>query len=205
MGLYSRYMLPRLIDLAMRAPAPKAERQRLLPQASGKVLEVGFGSGLNLPFYGPTVSTLYAVDPSAELWRLAGQRVSQASFPVPFVQASAEHIPVGASQFDAVVMTWTLCSIPAPLRGLAEIRRVLRPEGSLIFVEHGQSPDPNVRAWQARLTPWWRRIAGGCHLDRQIDALIREAGFEIADLSTGYSSGPRPLSYFFRGIAHKAY
>ena len=201
MGLYSRFILPRLIDLVMRAPAERAERRQMIPRASGSVLEVGFGSGLNLPFYGPDVREIHAVDPSAELWRLGRRRVTQVKCPVRFLQASAEQIPLDDDRFDTVTMTWTLCSIPDPLRALAEVRRVLKPDGRLVFIEHGRSPDPTVRAWQARLTPWWRRIAGGCHLDREVDALLAAAGFHVADLSTGYAVGPKPFSYLFKGVA----
>ena len=185
----------------MRAPAVAAERRQMIPRASGRVLEVGFGSGLNLPFYGPDVRNIYAVDPSAELWRLGRRRVRQVRCPVRFVRASAERLPFADDFFDTVTMTWTLCSIPDPLRALAEMRRVLKPEGRLVFIEHGRSPDPAVRAWQARLTPWWRRIAGGCHLDREVDALLATAGFQVTDLAMDYAAGPKPFSYLFKGVA----
>jgi len=200
-GLYSRYILPRLIDLVMRAPTETAERRQMIPRASGSVLEVGFGSGLNLSFYGRDVREIYGVDPSGELWRLGRRRLEGAKCPVHFVQASAEQIPLEDRRFDTVTMTWTLCSIRDPVRALTEIRRVLKPDGSVIFIEHGRSPDRGVQAWQARLTPWWRRIAGGCHLDRAIDALFATAGFHVDELSTGYAGGPRPFSYLFKGIA----
>jgi ubiquinone/menaquinone biosynthesis C-methylase UbiE len=204
MGVYARHVLPRLIDLAMRSRVVGAERAKLVPGASGKVLEVGVGSGLNLRFYAPRVEGLWGLDPSLELWRLARRRVARAPFPVRFIAGSAERIPVVGGTFDAVVTTCTLCSIPDPGAALAEMKRVLAPGGRLVFIEHGRSPDARVLAWQDRLTPVWKRLAGGCHLNRRIDALIVAAGFTITDIETGYIDGPRPFTYLFRGVAAPA-
>jgi len=202
MGIYARRVLPRLIDLAMASRVLAKERAGLIPEASGRVLEVGVGSGLNLPFYGPAVARLSGLDPSLALWELARGRAARAPFPVEFVAGSAEHIPFVAGAFDTVVTTWTLCSIPDPHAALAEMRRVLAPGGRLCFVEHGRSPDPRVLAWQNRLTPLWRRFAGGCHLNRPIDELIAAAGFRVARIERGYAEGPRLFTYRFKGLAN---
>jgi ubiquinone/menaquinone biosynthesis C-methylase UbiE len=188
----------------MRKKIATAERRKFIPLASGTVLEVGVGSGLNLPFYGPKVQKLYALDPSRALWKMARKRVEEAPFPVEFLAASAERIPLEDTSVDTVVTTWTLCTIPDPLQALTDMRRVLKPEGRLIFVEHGHSPDPGVLAWQNRLTPVWKRIGGGCHLNRKIDDLIADAGFDIAQIDRGYSRGPKPMTYLYKGFARCA-
>jgi ubiquinone/menaquinone biosynthesis C-methylase UbiE len=203
-NVYEKYVLPRLIDWAGSKKIATAERRKFIPLASGTVLEVGIGSGLNLPFYGPQVQRLYALDPSRELWKLARQRVREAPFPVEFLAASAEHIPLEDMSVDTVVTTWTLCTIPNPLKALTDMRRVLKPEGRLIFVEHGRSPDPGVLAWQNRLTPVWKRIGGGCHLNRPVDDLIADAGFDITQIERGYSRGPKPMTYLYKGLARRA-
>jgi SAM-dependent methyltransferase len=203
-SLYAKYVLPALIDLAMRGPAARRERIQFVPFASGVVLEVGVGSGLNLPFYPSTVEKLYALDPSPELLRKAWQRASRAGFPVAFIEGSAEAIPLDEGVADTVVMTWTLCTIPDPARAHAEMRRVLKRAGRLLFIEHGRAPEPGVRAWQARLTPLWRRIGGGCHLDRPIDGLLAEGGFELERVVFGYGKGPKPFAYLYRGLARRS-
>lgn len=201
MNFYARYVLPRLIDLVMRNKADTAERAKLIPQASGVVLEIGIGSGLNIPYYRSTVTRLYGVDPSRELWRIGRRRVEEARFPIEFTAAAAERISVDDATVDTAVTTWTLCTIPDAGRALAEIRRVLKPGGRLIFIEHGQAPDPRVQAWQRRLNPVWRPLAGGCNLDRKIDDLIVEAGFQITRIERGYGGGPKPLGYLYKGLA----
>jgi ubiquinone/menaquinone biosynthesis C-methylase UbiE len=154
MGLYARHILPLLIELAMKCKAAGKERARFVPLASGVVLEVGVGSGLNIPFYEDRVQKLYALDPSAELLRMAGARAARATFPVELLPHSAEAIPLADESVDTAVTTWTLCSIPDAARALREMRRVLRRDGRLIFIEHGRSADPGVVRWQDRLTPW---------------------------------------------------
>ena len=203
MNFYDKYVLPRLLNLSMQTKAAMAERRRFVPLASGTVLEVGIGSGINLPFYGRDVEKLFAVDPSLELWRMARRRANRASFPIEFVKYSAESLPLEDKTFDTVVITWTLCTIPDPIKALGEMKRVLKPEGQLIFIEHGRSPDARVLAWQNRLNPLWNRIAGGCNLNRKMDDLIREAGFGITQLETSYVRGPKPMSYFYRGFARR--
>lgn len=205
MSVYGTYVLPRLIDLAMRSKADAAEREKLIPLASGVVLEVGIGSGLNLPFYGPRVERLHGLDPSLELWTLARRRLARAAFPVQFLRASAEGIPMEDMTVDTVVMTWTLCSIPGASRALQEMKRVLKPGGRLLFVEHGLAPDRGVVAWQNRLNPLWNRVAGGCHLNRKIDDFINDAGFLLTQIDRGYGGGPKPMAYLYRGLARPSH
>ena len=204
MSLYARYLLPRLINLAMRSAATTAERARFIPVAAGVVLEIGAGSALNVPFYGVAVERLYALDPSLELWRLGHHRVRDARFPIEFLQSSAESVPLGDHTVDTVVSTWTLCTIPDPAAALQEMRRVLRPQGTLVFIEHGWSPDARVRVWQERLNPVWKRVAGGCSLYRQIERLIAGSGFQISQLERGYGDGPKPFAYLYKGLARPA-
>ncbi len=203
MGLYAKYILPRLIDIAMRNKDTARLRAEWIPKARGTVMEIGIGSGLNLPFYSPEVEQVYGVDPSRELQRMARVRAIKASRHVEFlIQSAEEPIPLAADSIDTVVMTWSLCTIPDPSRALEEVRRVLKPRGGLIFLEHGRAPDSNVAAWQDRLTPMWKHIGGGCHLNRRIDSFIRDAGFRIEELRTGYLPGPRPMTYTYQGFAH---
>jgi ubiquinone/menaquinone biosynthesis C-methylase UbiE len=204
MGFYERWILPRALDLSMRHRRLATYRQRILAAAQGTVLEVGIGSGLNLPYYRPAVKLVYAVDPSAELLSFAVERATDAACPVRRLRASAEALPIKSASVDTVVMTWTLCSIPDPLAALREMRRALRPGGRLLFVEHGLAPEPRVRRWQNWLTPCWKRIGGGCHLNRKMDDLIHAAGFEIRDLHTGYMKGPKPMTFMYEGLAHPA-
>jgi ubiquinone/menaquinone biosynthesis C-methylase UbiE len=201
MGFYAKYVLPTLTDLAMRNAAARTERARFVPQATGVVLEIGVGSGLNIPIYGSGVGKLYALDPSVELLRMARPRAERAPFPVEFLEHPAEAIPLGHASVDTVVTTWTLCTIPDALAALREMRRVLRPDGRLIFIEHGRSTDPGVLRWQDRLTPLWRVISGGCHLNRPIDELLAQGGFQVTEMERGYGAGPRIGAYLYRGIA----
>lgn len=201
MSIYARCVLPRLTDLVMRNKADAAERAKLVPLASGAVLEVGIGSALNVPFYGAGVARLCGLDPSIELWRIGRRRVARARFPVQFLVGSAERIPLEDHTVDTVVSTWTLCTIPDPALAMAEIRRVLKPEGRLVFIEHGRAPERRVQAWQGRLTPLWKRVAGGCHMNREIDAIIGKAGFRLSRIERGYTSGPKLLTYLYRGVA----
>jgi ubiquinone/menaquinone biosynthesis C-methylase UbiE len=201
-GLYANHVLPRLIDLVMRGKAQAEERAKVVPLAEGVVVEIGSGSGLNAPFFAGAVDRVYAVDPSLALWRLGQGRLHAARVPVRFIAASGESIPLPPGVADTVLTTWTLCSIPDAPAALREMRRVLRPGGRLVFIEHGRSPEASVRRWQERLTSVWRRLAGGCHLDRPIDALITDAGFRITRLERGYGgAGPKPFDYLYRGLA----
>lgn len=200
-SIYARCVLPLLVDLAMRSKAARFERARFIPLARGVTLEIGVGSGLNLPYYGSSVETLYALDPSAELLRKAVRRAKRSSFPIVPLCHAAESIPLDDASIDSVVMTWTLCSIADPLAALREIRRVLRANGTLIFIEHGRAPEPAVSRWQDRLTPVWRRLTGGCHLNRPIEALLTQGGFAAPGIEKSYVAGPRIGAYFYRGTA----
>jgi ubiquinone/menaquinone biosynthesis C-methylase UbiE len=202
MGLYAKHLLPRFIDLAMRNPESTRLRAEWLPRARGDVLEVGIGSGLNLPFYSSEVRRVYGVDPSVELQKMARGRLAEKPIEVEFFTQSAEKpLPLSDASIDTAVLTWTLCSIPNAPDALGQIKRVLKPGGQLIFLEHGRAPDHRVSAWQDRLTPVWKRIGGGCHLNRKIDDLLRSAGFQIAELTTRYLPGPRPMTYTYQGLA----
>src|ERR1700722_13847436 len=195
MGLYAKYVLPRIIDVAMRNEETSRLRAAWIPLARGEVLEVGIGSGLNLPFYSSDVQRVYGVDPSIELQRMARGRVVAAPVEVEFLSQSAEEqLPLADASIDTVVTTWTLCSIPNAPKALQEIKRVLKASGRLIFLEHGLAPDPGVAAWQERITPLWKPIGGGCHLNRKIDHLILAAGFEITELKTCYLHEPRLMT-----------
>ena len=202
MSLYAKYVVPRLIDFCMRNKIVAQIRSELIPNAQGTVLELGVGSGLNLPFYSSRASHVYGVDPSLELLDMAHKRAKEISVPVEFVPQSAEEkLPLEDQSVDTVVVTWSLCSMNDPLRALHQVRRVLRPAGQLLFVEHGLAPDAHVKTWQNRMNPIWRRIGGGCNLNRKIDDLIRSAGLEISELEMKYLPGPKPLTYTYRGLA----
>jgi ubiquinone/menaquinone biosynthesis C-methylase UbiE len=203
MSFYDRYVLPRLLDLAMRNSEVARYRARLVPRARGAVVEIGIGSGLNLPFYGGHVERLGGVDPSHELLAMTRKKTAGSSFPVELIARGAESLPLDAGSADCAVTTYRLCTIPQPLAALREVHRVLRPGGSIIFAEHGLAPDASVERWQHRLNPWWRRLAGGCNLDRRIDALLTAAGFEITEITREYARGPKPLAYVYSGIARR--
>lgn len=201
-GFYEHRILPRLIHFGMRQKRLRPLREQVVALASGRVLEVGIGSGLNLPFYRRDIEGVIGVDPSPELLAMARRHAAWTHFPVELCEGGAEALPLENRSVDSVVMTWTLCSIADPPRALAEIRRVLRPGGSLLFIEHGRAPEPRVQRWQDRLTPLWSRLAGGCHLNRPVDALLRAAGLRLLGLETGYLvDGPKPWTFHYRGQA----
>ncbi|MDP3690729.1 MAG: class I SAM-dependent methyltransferase [Bradyrhizobium sp.] len=181
----------------MRQRPLQKYRREVVAAATGRVLEVGIGSGLNFPLYDKRVETVFGIDPSPRLLAIARRRAAAAGVPAEFLQGSAIAIPLAENTMDTVVMTWTLCSIPDPSAALREMRRVLRPHGQLLFVEHGLSPESGVERWQHRLTPIWCHVAGGCRLDRKMDDLIRSAGFDLLRLRTEYASGPRPMTYMY--------
>jgi len=180
----------------------RRQRAKVVPLARGRVLEIGIGTGLNMRHYDKSrIESLTGLDPALEMHGLAQKRSRRAGLEVELVGLSAERIPRADASFDTVIVTYTLCTIPDPLAALKEMRRVLVPGGQLIFCEHGRAPDASVRRWQERITPWWKKIAGGCHLDRDIAALLHEAGFTCPDLKTMYLPGPRPLTFNYWGIA----
>lgn len=203
MGIYDRIIFPRLMHWTCGRSDVTRYRKWVVPKAAGRVLEVGVGSGLNLPLYGDPVSEVVGIDPHDTLNRMAGQRSKDASVPITLVKGSAEDLPFEDASFDTALMTWTLCSIPDGGRALDEIRRILKPGGQLLYIEHGQAPDAGVARWQDRLNPAWKRLAGGCHLNRPINNMIREHGFSLAETRSGYLEGPRFLSYCSWGRASR--
>ena len=201
MSFYNDRILPHVINLAMRNRELGPYRERVVSQAQGRVLEIGIGSGLNLPLYGSRVDAILGLDPAARLLAMAQDAAIRSKIPVTLINGSAQAIPIDRGSIDTLVTTWTLCSIPDAAAGLQEMRRVLKPGGEFLFVEHGRAPEENVRRWQNRLTPLWKRIGGGCHLNRPIRTLIEGAGFRIIRLDTGYARGPRPMAFFYEGCA----
>jgi ubiquinone/menaquinone biosynthesis C-methylase UbiE len=201
MGLYQDRILPFVIHMAMRQRNLAAYRNRVVPAAEGRVLEIGVGSGLNLPFYTRKADHVIGLDPSPRLLSMARQAARPSIGAVEFVEGSAEAIPLEDRSVDTVVTTWTLCSIPNAPGALREMRRVLKPGGRILFVEHGRAPDASVRWWQDHLNPAWKRLGGGCHLNRAIGTLIEGAGFQFERIETGYMRGPRPTSFMYEGSA----
>jgi len=204
MSFFDKWIFPRLVDIAMRNKEATRYRSRIIPKAHGTVLEIGIGSGLNLPFYATGVERLYGLDPSEELLRMAAKKAGSVAFTVELLARSGEEIPLRGGCVDTVVMTWTLCSIGDPVKALGEMKRVLKPGGVLLFTEHGLAPEAGVQGWQQRLNPLWSKISGGCNLNRKIDTLIRTSGFRIEELRTEYAKGPRPMSYMYSGWAQPA-
>jgi ubiquinone/menaquinone biosynthesis C-methylase UbiE len=179
-------------------------RKRTVGRAEGRVLEIGVGSGLNLPFYRAPVRELFVLEPSSRLLAMARRLAAKSSFPISlisFIEGSAEAIPIENSSVDTVVSTWTLCTIPEAAGALGEIRRVLRPGGRLVFAEHGLAPEDRVRKWQDRLEPAWERLSGGCHLNRPIRDLIETNGFRVDRVDLGYMPGPKPMTFIYEGSA----
>jgi SAM-dependent methyltransferase len=202
-GFWAQHVLPVLVEKGCRSRVILEERRRWVPRAHGDVLELGVGTGLNLPFYDANrVHKVTGIDPSPPLLARAGQRAARAPVEVELLEASAEQLPFDAAAFDSAVMTYCLCSMTDPARALGELRRVLRPGGQLVFVEHGLASDARTRWWQGKLTPIWRRFTGGCHLDRDVGTLLAAAGFHVDVLSAGYSAGLRWLSFTYQGTAH---
>lgn len=202
MGLYAKYLLPRIINCACAVEPVQRQRAKVVPQARGRVLEVGFGSGLNLPFYDAAqVEHVWALEPSDELWQLAADRLDDSTLSVEHVAAAAESIPLASGSADTALVTYTLCTVVDVAASLAEIRRVLRPDGTLIFCEHGRAPDAAVRKWQNRINPVWNLIAGGCNINRDIPRLLKSAGFSVRALDTMYLPGWKPATFNYWGNA----
>jgi ubiquinone/menaquinone biosynthesis C-methylase UbiE len=203
MSFYHERVLPHLVHMSMRQATFEPYRQRVATAASGRVLEIGVGSGLNLPLYRAATHVI-GLDPSATLLAMARARTADGTTSIEFLEGTAEAIPLPDQSIDTVVSTWTLCSIPDVTRALSEIRRVLKTDGRLLFAEHGRAPEPRVIRWQDRLTPLWKRIGGGCHLNRPIDQLVRTSGFRVEQLHTGYMKGPKPMTFMYEGVARRS-
>lgn len=206
MGFYDKHILPRFINCACGAKPIMKQREKVVPQAHGTVLEIGIGTGLNLPYYDASrMQRLIGLDPSEESWALAGERAAHVDFPVEFIGLPGEEIPLEDASVDTVLITFALCTIPDPVAALHGMARVLRPGGSLVFCEHGKAPDAGVNKWQNRINPFWRRLAGGCNLNRDIPAILGEGGFRITELEQSYLPGtPKFAGYNFWGRAQQA-
>jgi len=202
-NFYNHHLLPRLNDMALRGREFARIRERVAAGLSGQVLEVGFGSGLNVPHYPSSVDRVQAVDPATVGRKLATKRVTASAVNIEYVGLDGQILSIESSSIDHALVTWSLCTIPDVDRALREILRVLRRGGKLHFVDHGRSPDPKVAHWQDRLTPLQGRLGGGCHLNRQIDELVAKAGFEMSRIENYYMRGPKPYSYMFEGLATK--
>jgi len=205
-GLWDAHVLPWLVERACRSHEILEERRRVIPRASGHVLEIGVGSGLNLGLYDATkVVDVVGLDPSEPLLGRARARLADARVPVELVVGAAERLPFDAGRFDCAVVTYTLCSVDDPAAALRELARTLRPDGRVLFIEHGLAPDAAESRWQRRITPFWRRVGGNCHLDRAVVPAFESAGFALAELRAAYAEGsPRWLSFTYEGVAVRA-
>ena len=203
MGLYEKHIVPHIINCACGSKPIRYQRKKVVPMAEGTVLEIGIGTGLNLPYYDPAkVKKVIGLDPSEASWRLAGERAKDLPFPVEFVGLPGEMIPLDDRSVDTVLMTFSLCTIPDPVKALEGMRRVLKPGGKLIFCEHGAAPDTDVLKWQNRVNPFWRVLFGGCNLNRRIPELVERGGFRITDLQTMYlPSTPQIAGFNYWGVA----
>jgi SAM-dependent methyltransferase len=202
-GFYGDQVLPRLIDFSLRGEELARLRARVSAGLAGEVLEIGFGSGLNVPHYPPGLKRVWAVDPAAAGRKLAARRVAACMVPVDYIGLDAQALPLDDASVDHVLSTWTLCTIPDVSQALAEVRRVLRPGGALHFIEHGLAPDQKVARLQNLLTPLQRRAFGGCHINRPIGRLVAGAGLDVTQMQTYYLKGPRTVGYMFEGVAIK--
>ena len=205
MSLYENYFLPRLLDFCCGMEGFQNKRSQIVPMAHGRVLEIGIGSGLNFDHYNfDKIDEIVGVDPAVSSIGIARSRASQYNSKVSFIESSAESIALESSSFDCVVVGYSLCTIPEPLKALAEARRLMKPTGSLLFMEHGLAPEQNIQKWQHRLTPGWKKIAGGCNLNRDIADLISASGFQFKSLKKKYIKGPKILSFQYYGEAIKS-
>ena len=203
MSLYEKYVLPKFLNCACGSKPVARQREKVVPLAEGRVLEIGIGSGLNLPFYDKTkVDEIWGLDPSEELSEMARIVATQEGMKVNFISSGAEEIPLPDDHFDSVLITYTMCTIPEVIRANTEIRRVLKEQGKMIFCEHGVAPDGNIRKWQKRINPFWGKIAGGCNINRNIPSLIQESGFDIVEMEEMYlPNTPKIAGYNFWGYA----
>ena len=204
MSLYENYFLPRLLDFCCGIEGFQNKRSQIVPMAHGRVLEIGIGSGLNFEHYNfDKIDEIVGVDPAVSSIAIARSRSSQYNAKISFIESSAESIALESGSFDCVVVGYSLCTIPEPLKALAEARRLMKPTSSLLFMEHGLAPEQNIQKWQHRLTPGWKKIAGGCNLNRDIADLISASGFQFKSLKKKYIKGPKIASFLYYGEAPK--
>ena len=200
MGFYDKYILPCCLDRACAIGPVSKQREKVVPFASGVVLEIGIGSGLNIPFYNPDkVSKIIGVDPDEHIWKRSAKRRAASPLEIERIGLSGEDIPLQDNMADSVVVTYSLCTIPDPIKALGEMKRILKPGGKILFTEHGKAPDAKVHRWQNLIDPIWGKLAGGCHTGRDIPTLFRQAGLEFESLEQGYIPGPKVLSYNYWG------
>ncbi len=205
MGLYEKYILPKLVDHICGLNPMMKQREKIVPLARGRVLEIGIGTGHNLPFYSAEhVQQVWGLDPSTEMWALAKNYLEMVDFDVEFIEAGAEEIPLDDEIVDTVLITYTLCTIPQILSALGEIHRVLGLHGKLLFCEHGKAPDKNVQVWQDRLNPFWKRFGGGCNLNLPIPSLLKQSGFNILEMDSMYIPGWKFASFNYWGTAQRS-
>ena len=203
MSLYDKYVLPKFLNCACGSKPVEYQRKKVVPNAEGIVLEVGIGSGLNLPFYDNSkVTQIWGLDPSEELSSMAKETAKNLNLDVKFISSGAEDIPLPDNYFDTALVTYTMCTIPEVIRANIEIKRVLKNTGKLIFCEHGKAPDLNIAKWQSRIDPIWGKLAGGCHLNRDIPSLLEDSGYKIIELDQMYlPSTPKVAGYNYWGFA----
>jgi ubiquinone/menaquinone biosynthesis C-methylase UbiE len=206
MGIYDKYLLPKLVHFTCAQIPTMRQREKVVPLAKGRVLEIGIGSGLNIPFYdAQRVEHLWGLDPSSEMWSIAQKNAAEHHLDAEFIQSGAESIPLENNSADTVLMTFTMCTIPDIHMALDEVRRVLKPGGKLVFCEHGTAPDENIRRWQDRLNPIWKKLSGGCNLNRSIPVILEQSGFKSADMRTMYLPGWKPAAFNYWGTAGYLY
>ncbi|MDA7796373.1 class I SAM-dependent methyltransferase [Gammaproteobacteria bacterium] len=204
MSLYETYVLPKLLDFCCGLQGFQNKRSQIVPLAYGKILEMGIGSGLNFDYYNfEKVEEIIGVDPAISSVAIAKSRAPKYNSKISFIESSAEALDLESLSFDCVVIGYSLCTIPNPLKALAEAHRLLKPQGSLLFMEHGLAPEPGIQKWQNRLTPAWKKIGGGCHLNRNIEGLISSSGFSFEQLSKKYIKGPKVATFQYCGKAIK--
>ena len=202
MNLYNKHILPKVVNYVCKQKPTMKQREKVIPLAEGRVLEIGIGSGLNLSFYDASrVQQLTAIDPSEDMWKKNEINLNKLEYDFQFIKAFAENIPEDSNTFDSAVITYTLCTIPDTHKALEEIKRVLKPNGELIFCEHGKAPDAAIKRWQNFINPLWKRLGGGCNLNRNIPLILEDSGFKINKMETMYIPGWKPASYNYWGSA----